>query len=299
MFDYSVEQKTYEISGVKIGGQPGLVPTCMVGSMFYNGDPLVENHEKGIFDRDLAENQLKRAEEMSDQTGLPTIVDLVAENSIAVSRYIDFMVDSTDIPIFLDVVSDSAQAEALQYASEKGVLDGVIVNSLTPHTGNIVYEKIREIGCRNAVLLLHSTKHLLSSNKDEILEELVSKAKSYGIEKILIDTVVLDIPTLGLAIKAINRVKDKYGYPSGCGAHNAVASWKRLREKYVSRAVTTAIGVTNALPIAGGADFIFFGPMRNASSVYPSMAMIDAAYSQQVMEKGIRLSKDHPRYKIG
>jgi tetrahydromethanopterin S-methyltransferase subunit H len=299
MFDYSVEQKTYEISGVKIGGQPGLVPTCMVGSMFYNGDPLVENHEKGIFDRDLAESQLKRAEEMSDQTGLPTIVDLVAENSIAVSRYIDFMVDSTDIPIFLDVVSDSAQAEALQYASEKGVLDGVIVNSLTPHTGNIVYEKIREIGCRNAVLLLHSTKHLLSSNKDEILEELVSKSKSYGIEKFLIDTVVLDIPTLGLAIKAINRVKDKYGYPSGCGAHNAVASWKRLREKYVSRAVTTAIGVTNALPIAGGADFIFFGPMRNASSVYPSMAMIDAAYSQQVMEKGIRLSKDHPRYKIG
>jgi tetrahydromethanopterin S-methyltransferase subunit H len=299
MFDYSVEQKTYEISGVKIGGQPGLVPTCMVGSMFYNGDPLVENHEKGIFDRDLAESQLKRAEEMSDQTGLPTIVDLVAENSIAVSRYIDFMVDSTDIPIFLDVVSDSAQAEALQYASEKGVLDGVIVNSLTPHTGNIVYEKIREIGCRNAVLLLHSTKHLLSSNKDEILEELVSKSKSYGIEKFLIDTVVLDIPTLGLAIKAINRVKDKYGYPSGCGAHNAVASWKRLREKYVSRAVTTAIGVTNALPIAGGADFIFFGPMRNASSVYPSKAMIDAAYSQQVMEKGIRLSKDHPRYKIG
>lgn len=299
MFDYKVEQKTYEISGVKIGGDPGLIPSCMVGSMFYNGDTLVENSVEGVFNWEDAETQLKLAEEMTDKTGLPTIVDLVAENSLAASKYLDFIIDVSEIPIFLDVVSDNAQAEALQYASDQGALERIIINSLNPHTGDQVFEKIRDVKCRNAVLLLHSTKYILSSNKDELLEELVAKAETFGIEKILVDTVVLDIPTLGLAVKSINRVKDKYGYPCGCGAHNAVASWKRLREKYTSRAVTTVIGVTNALPIAGGADFVFFGPMRNAQTVYPSVAMIDAAYSQQVMEKGARPSRDHPRYKIG
>jgi tetrahydromethanopterin S-methyltransferase subunit H len=31
MFDYDVDQKIYEIFGVKIGGVPGLAPTVMVG----------------------------------------------------------------------------------------------------------------------------------------------------------------------------------------------------------------------------------------------------------------------------
>ena len=57
--------------------------------------------------------------------------------------------------------------------------------------------------------------------------------------------------------------------------------------------------MTSALPVAVGADFVFYGPIRNADAVYPSVGMIDAAYSQQVMEKRVRLEKSHPRYKIG
>lgn len=170
---------------------------------------------------------------------------------------------------------------------------------MNPHTGEQVYEKIREAKCKNAVLLLYGTRYLSSSNKNVLLEEMVPKVEEAKVENILVDTVVIDIPTLGLATKAIYRIKDKYGYPCGCGAHNAISSWKRLREKYCAKAVTTAIGVTNALPIAAGADFVFYGPIRNAETVYPSVAMIDAAYSQQMIEKGIRPSKDHPRYRIG
>ena len=299
VFDFSAKQKTYEIAGVKIGGDPGLAPTVMVGSMFYNGHSVVEDPGAGLFDRVAAEGQLRKAEEMSDMTGLPTIVDLVAENAVAAGRYLDFMADTTQLPIFLDVVSEPEMVTSIQYAYDHGMLDRVIVNSINPHTGEQVYEKVKEVGCRSAVLLLHSAKYMLSSNKDDLLNELVPKAKAAGIENILVDTVVLDIPTLGLAAKAIYHIKDAYGYPCGCGAHNAIASWKRLREKYSPSAVTTVIGVTSALPVAVGADFVFYGPIRNAEAVYPSVAMIDAAYSQQVMERRIRLERDHPRYRIG
>ena len=299
MFDFSVKQKTYEISGVKIGGDPGLAPTVMVGSMFYNGHTVVEDPAEGVFDRTEAESQLKKAEEMSDMTGLPTIVDLVAENAVAAGRYLDFMADVSALPIFLDVVSEGEMVTSIQYAHDQGMLDRIIVNSLNPHTGEEVYQKIKEVGCKSAVLLLHSTKHMLSSNKDPLLNELIPKASEAGVENILVDTVVLDIPTLGLATKAIHHIKDVYGYPCGCGAHNAIASWKRLREKYTNSAVTTVIGVTSALPVAVGADFVFYGPIRNADAVYPSVAMIDAAYSQLVMEKRIRLERSHPRYRIG
>jgi tetrahydromethanopterin S-methyltransferase subunit H len=299
MFDYEVDQKTYEIFGVKIGGVPGLAPTVMVGSMFYKGHGIVEDPVKGLFDVVEAEKQIRSAEEMSDKTGLPSMLDLVAENSKVAYRYIDFVVDKSRMPIMLDVVAEEDQLNVLQYASEVGIMDRIIFNSLNPQTSDRVYAKIAEVGCTSATLLLHSSRYVLSSNKDALLDEMVPKAVQAGVEKILVDTVVLDIPTLGLAVKAIDRIKDRYGYPCGCGAHNAISSWKNLRKKYTPSAVITVVGVTNALPVAAGADFVFYGPIRNAKAVYPSIAMIDAAYSQLVMEQRIRLGKDHPRYKIG
>lgn len=299
MFDYTVNQKMYEISGIKIGGIPGLSPTVMVGSMFYNGHTVVENAAKGLFNETEAESQLRKAEEISDVTGLPTMIDLVAENFKAAANYLDFMVDTTELPILLDLVSKSAQIESLDYAYEQGLMKRIIFNSLNPHTGEDVYKKLKDVKCHNAILLLHSTRYMLSSNKDALLQEMVPKAEEAGITNIMIDTVVIDIPTLGLAAKTIDHIKNKYGYPCGCGAHNALSSWKRLREKYHTRAVTTVLGVVNAIPIAVGADFVFYGPIRNAESIYPSIAMINAAYSQLLMEKRIRIEKNHPRYRIG
>jgi tetrahydromethanopterin S-methyltransferase subunit H len=299
MFDYSVEQKTYKIFGVKIGGQPGLVPTVMVGSMFYNGDRTVSDHSNGIFNKSKAENYLNKAEEMTEKTGLPSIVDLVAENSIAAGKYLDFIISKSEMPIFLDVVSESAQAESLQYASDIGVMDRIILNSLNPHSGEVLFEKVKEVKLLSSVLLTHSTRYVLSSDKSPLIDEMVPKLKAVGIENIIVDTAVLDIPTLGINAKAINIIKDKYGYPCGCGAHNAVASWKRLKEKYTQNAQMIVKGVTNAMPTIIGADWVLYGPIRNAENFYPAVAMIDTAYSQLMMEKRIRPEKDHPRFRIG
>ena len=299
MFDYSVKQKTYEIHGVKIGGEPGEVPTVMVGSMFYNRDKNVTDASKGVFDKAKSLEAIGGAEEMTELVGLPSMIDLIAENSVAARNYLDFGVESTEMPIFLDVVSENEQAETLRYAAEIGVIDRIILNSLNPHTGEGLYEAIKDSKLKSAVLLTHSNRYILNSDKSPLIEELVPKAEAAGIENIIIDTAVLDIPTLGITAKAIDMIKDKYGYPCGCGAHNALSSWKRLKKKYTRDAQTMVKGVIDAIPTIIGADFVLFGPLKNASSHYPAVAMVDAAYSQLMMEKKVRPSKSHPRYRIG
>lgn len=299
IFDFSAEQKTYEIHGVRIGGEPGMVPTVMIGSMFYKGHRVVEDSGKGIFDEDEAEAQLRKAEEQSDRTGLPSMVDLVAENAVAAARFMDFVAGRSEMPILLDVLSEEGQIESLQYASDQGLMDRTVLNSITPHSKEPVYRKLEEVGCRSAVLLLYTTRSLLSSDKGAVLEELLPKAEGAGIEKFLVDTAVIDIPTLGLATKALHGIKDRYGYPAGCGAHNAIQSWRGLKTKYTQRAVTASTGVCNALPVALGADFVIYGPMEGADAVYPAVALIDAAYSQLMMEKRRRPDRDHPRFRIG
>jgi tetrahydromethanopterin S-methyltransferase subunit H len=299
MFDYSVKQKTYEIHGIRIGGEPGHYPTVMIGSMFYNGDKNVSDHGQGIFNKTKAEKQIRDAEMMTEKTGLPVMIDLVSENAVAAGKYMDFILEKTEIPIVLDVVAEKEQVKALHYASEIGVIDRIVLNSLNPHTKDPLYEAIKETKLISSILLLHSTRHVLSSNKDPLIEELVPKAEAAGIQNILVDTAVLDIPTLGITANAIDRIKDKYGYPCGCGAHNALASWKRLKEKYTKGAQNIVKGLTNAIPTVIGADFVLFGPLKNAERFFPGVAMVDAAYSQLMMEKKVRPEKSHPRFRIG
>lgn len=299
MLDYSVDQKVHDIHGVKIGGVRGENPPVMVGSMFYKGHKIVDEHKKGTFHREKAEKVIQRMAETCDMTGLSTMIDLVAVNRLAAGKFIDFVVETTEMPIFLDVLDEDAMIESLDYCSEIGIMDRIIVNSLNPHTKDKVYEKISEVKCKSAIHLLYSNETLLTSDKSSLLEQMIPRAEQAGIDNILIDTAVVDIPTLALASKAIHRIKDQYGFPSGCGAHNSIASWKKLKTKYTKKAATSAITMANALPVALGADFILYGAAESAPTIFPSVAMIEAAFSQLAMENGKRPKKSHPRYQIG
>jgi tetrahydromethanopterin S-methyltransferase subunit H len=299
LFEYAVEQKTFEIHGVKVGGEPGIIPTVMIGSIFYKGHNIVKDPGEGLFNKNRAEALIKRVEEQTDKTGLPGMVDIVAENVVAAGRYMDFVAGVTEMPLVLDLLSEENQVGSLQHASDQGLMNRVVLNSLTPHSGSHVYDKIRKMGCSSAILLLYSSTTLLSSDKSGLLDELLPKVEKSGVENILVDTAVIDIPSLGLASKAVYRIKDRYGYPSGCGAHNSIASWKRLKEKYSEKAVTSAVAVANSMPTALGADFVIYGPIDAAEEVFPAVALIDAAYSQIQIEKRVRPGRDHPRYRIG
>jgi len=58
VFNFKVEQKVYDIAGVKVGGDVGENPTVMIGSIFYKGDKTVQDEKTGLFDRVRAEGDL-------------------------------------------------------------------------------------------------------------------------------------------------------------------------------------------------------------------------------------------------
>ena len=56
-FNFKTSQKTYTIGKTPIGGQPGEHPTFLVGSIFWLGQKIVEDPNKGVFDQKAAENK--------------------------------------------------------------------------------------------------------------------------------------------------------------------------------------------------------------------------------------------------
>jgi tetrahydromethanopterin S-methyltransferase subunit H len=55
------------------------------------------------------------------------------------------------------------------------------------------------------------------------------------------------------------RVKDELEVPVGCGAYNAISTWRGLKTKMGQRAVEPSIAAFNAVTSAIGADFILYG----------------------------------------
>jgi len=299
MFRFGRDQITFEIGGVRIGGQPGENPTVMIGSIFYKGDKLVKDERTGLFDRETALGLISRLEEISDRTGLPAMLDIVCSTAENARRYIEFAADATNMPILIDYVSDDAGLSGMEEAKELGILDRTILNSINPETKSSIFEKAKNVGLQSAIVLTYSAKAIISyKERIKLLEPLISKIQAIGIKKILVDTVVLDIASLGLACKAIFEVKERYGYPAGCGAHNAVASWKALKEKKNKLLSAVCSSIVNGLPIAIGADFVLYGPISDAEYIFPAIGLINAAYAQVLIEEGKHPPSSHPRFKI-
>jgi len=300
MFKFEKEQIVYEIAGVKVGGNIGENPTVMIGSIFYKGDKNIKDEKIGTFDIEGAKRLIERVEELSERTGLSAMVDVVCSNALVAEKYLEFVANTTRMPILIDAVSQEAALGGLEYTKELGITERTIFNSLTPDTKESVYQKIRDVELESAVILTYSTKAVMSSKERvRLLEALLPKVKAAGVNKVLVDTVVLDVATLGLACKAIYDVKDGFGFPAGCGAHNAVASWKALKQRKDKMLTLVCSSIVNGLPVAVGADFILYGPINEAEYMFPAVAIVNAAYGQVLMEERKRLDAGHPRFKIG
>ena len=299
MFRFSVPQRVYEIGGVRVGGEVGENPTVLIGSIFYKGDRLVKDESTGEFDRERAEELISRVEDLSDRTGLQAMLDVVCTNPENAESYLEFAADATDMPILIDAVSEGAALRGLECVKELGILDRTVYNSIMPETRDSIYQMMKRVGLESAIILTYSTRAIISSKERvRLLDTLIPKVEEAGVKKLLIDTVVMDIATLGLACKAIQVVKDRFGYPAGCGAHNAIESWRALKRRKDKTLTLTCSSLVNGLPVALGADFILYGPISVAEYIFPAISLIDASYGQVMMEEGRRPKPNHPRFKI-
>jgi tetrahydromethanopterin S-methyltransferase subunit H len=299
MWQFAAEQKKFTVGKVTVGGRLGENPTVLVGSIFYHRQKSLDFREDtGEFNKKEAERLIKNQEEFSDKTGLPCMLDVVLPSKKWIDKLLDFVNSTTDTPLFIDAPSAEIRLAALDYARQAGIIENCVYNSLSPESKSIEYEKIRESGLKAAVLLAFNTRNMTAVGRVEAIRKLLPLATQTGIERTFIDAAVLDVPTLGSAFKAIFDLKNETGCPAGCGAHNAIGTWKGLKTKMGLQAVKPCAAVANALTVAAGADWILYGPIEDAPYVFPSIAMVNAAFAQLLIEKGKVPPSSHPIFKI-
>jgi tetrahydromethanopterin S-methyltransferase subunit H len=303
MFAFEKEQKVFEIAGVKIGGQPGAFPTVLIGSIFYDKHRIVMDVRRGLFDEAKAEDLINRQEEMSDRTGNPHILDVMGSTSEALVKYIDFVSRVTQSPFLVDSPHPEVRLHAIKHCVEVGLQERAIYNSLDENVKKEEVDALKDIGVKAAVILAFNSSDPRVEGRMKILsgsperKGLLKVAEEAGIQKLLVDTAVLDAPSIGTSARTIYMVKNEFGLPSGCAPSNAINAWKTLNH-LGPNAVSTCRATAHAfLPVLGG-DFVVYGPIRHAETIFPACAMIDAFVGYDSRWRGIRPTPPHPLYKI-
>ena len=300
------------MGNVTLGGQPGEYPTCMVGTMFYKSHSIIKDSKKGLFDKDEARTQLRSMEQMARKTGMQFIVDVVGNSAETLVKYCEFVADATENskqPFLMDGLSDEIRIPAMKILAEKGLQDRLIYNSIEPKISEESIKRIKEFGVKNAVLLAFDSRMLLPKHKIKLIdgwgdkigkkEGLIEKAKRAGVDNYILDVAVLDMPSIGIAGRTIEMVKEKNGLPCGCAPSNAIFECKGLKQ-FGKEGRTLSLAAACGYLASSGADFILFGPVKYAKETFLSVANVDSflAYTHRRIDKIKPKSEFHPLYKI-
>jgi tetrahydromethanopterin S-methyltransferase subunit H len=305
LFRFTTPQRIVKLGNLQIGGQPGELPTVLIGSIFYQGHKILKDGRKGTFDKAEAETLIKNQDLLSDVTGNPAVLDVVISSTEAIERELDFISSVTDLPFLFDAWPPSVRLKGLDYLKQTGLNKRAIYNSISPATQESELNAIAESKVKTAILLTYNfkdpwVKGLLSVLRGTEAEPgLLSVAEDTGIDNPLVDTCVTSIPSIGVSARAIQSVKAEFGVPSGCGAANATTRWKLPKQKWGSTVYKACEASAQTSTIAMGADFLMYGPIESSPWIFPASAAIDAIVATAVHELGTRtFTEDHPLTKL-
>ena len=148
MLKYDLEQKVFDIGGIKVGGQPGQNVPLLIGNMFQKGDRLIESRKERRFNKEEAQERIHEMERLSQETGIPGMVALVANNPDEMKAYIDFFIRATDMPFAIDIWMPRTRLAAAQHIAELRLQDRLLYNIITPWDEDIEGQvaELKELG---------------------------------------------------------------------------------------------------------------------------------------------------------
>jgi len=303
VFRFEKEQKIIDAGGIKLGGQPGELPTALTATIFYLGHKIVSDKKKGIFDKARAEVLINRMEELSDMTTNPFILDVVGTSVEAYQNYIEFISKVTEAPIQIDAISPRLRIETIKWANEVGLSPRIINNSIYNGVKEKELENLKNCGVKASIILCDNPQDDSTTAKLEILPKILEMGDQAGIEAALIDTAM---PSWGIGVgaglRSIYLIKEQYGdrgaVGTGIGNVSDTLGWvKGNFSKDIKKATDAA---QNAILPMIGCDWIMFGPIEFAEFVFPTVAVVDTYILTATAELGTRPAEEgkHPLFKL-
>ena len=292
MFKLTKAQRIFNISGVRIGGQPGENPPFLIASMFHNRDKILADR-KGNFDRKKAVELIKKQEELSASTGIPGMVAMVANTPEEAKIYIDFFLETTNMPFGIDMWVAEKRAQATEYVAKLGVQDKFLYNSITPWDKDIKGQvnKLKDLGIKHVVVQAFDDTDQSPAGRLKSLESILSQGAD-SFETIIVDTSVMNLPATSFSLLANKMIKEKLGLPCGGAYSNGTHMWHEAKSVWGLDGFRAMDAVAQGMSSVLWSDFNFYGPIVTASRIFPAVATAHILLSTLVYDETAQIPEN-------
>jgi tetrahydromethanopterin S-methyltransferase subunit H len=266
----------YNYGNVKLGFGNFNLPPILIGTMFYQGQTIVNRKEEKIFDKEKAIKRINLHKALATQYKLPELIEISATSSEAMLKYLEFYLDIYDPPFVLGGTYE-ARVAGVQYLRERGLSpDDYIYNSISNLKNKNELEFIKKNRIHSAVLLILGSSSMSSTQRYSYITEnnqpgninILEGLKRYGIERILVDGGVIDIESLAHIIETQQMISSSLQLPVGTAPTLFLFKYSspRLNERFHTKyRKASIIFITSWF-----SNFIFYGAIEDAKACFSS-----------------------------
>ncbi|OLN27390.1 tetrahydromethanopterin S-methyltransferase subunit H family protein [Desulfosporosinus metallidurans] len=288
-----------KIGNTIIGGSLGSNTGLVVGSIFYDKHSVVKDPFTGEFDETRAAVLVDRVNKLSKRYGVQMAFDVIAASSEAMQRYLEFVSAHTSLPLLINATEAEARVAGLEAAAKLGILDRCIYASLSVDTEDNELEALGRHRPAAVMILASDVCDPTPEGSCEMIETYyLPMLREIGVTTPIVDVGTMDAPSIGLNIRQIQAIRERFGYPAGCAFSNCFPQWTSLRQ-LGKEWVNLSLGASLVAIRAAGGDYLHYGIIEKAAISAHVAATAEMFYGYAAQElDGYKLPGGHALWKM-
>jgi len=284
----------YVYGNIKIGRGNFKLPPVLIGTMFYQGQTLIDRKDNEKFNVEKAKKRIDTQKELAKKYKIPELIEISADTPKAMIKYLDFYLQYYDPPFVLGGTFD-ARVAGIEYLNERGIKpDNYIYNTISNLKNNKELEIIQKYQIDSIVILILGSENMTSTQRFNYITKknqpnnvsLIEGLKDLGVNKIWIDGGVINIESLAHVLETQQLISSALYFPVGTAPNLFLFQYSspRLNIKFHTKYRRSSI----MFIATWYSNFIFYGAIEDAKECFAS-AFQSIEFKNVVNEKNVKL----------
>ncbi len=273
-----LEKNYLKYQNIKVGFGNFKLPPVLIGTMFYQGQRLIDRSDITEFNKEKALQKIDKHVKLSNQYKIPALIEISADTPDAMISYLDFYLDNFKPPFVLGGTLD-ARISGVAHVYERGYKsEDFIYNAVSNLKNQTEIELLKKYKIETAIILILASPSMTSTQRFSYITEknqpnnlsLIEGLKKLGVEHIWVDGGVVDLESLVHILETQKIISTSLKIPVGTAPNLFLFKYSspRLNLKFHTRYRRSSI-----MFIASWySNFIFYGSIEDATECFASTA---------------------------
>jgi len=266
----------YSYGNIKLGRGDFNLPPILIGTIFYQNEPLVDRKNVESFDAQKALKRIHTQISLSEKYKIPNMVEISATTPNSMKKYLEFYLDNFEPPFVLGGNFDSRIA-GIEYLTECGIKpDQYVYNTISSLKNKKELEILQKYNIESVVILILGSENMTSTQKYAYITEknqpnnisILEGLNKIGVKIIWIDGGVSSLESLAHVLETQLLISSSLKLPVGTAPNLFLFQYSspRLNIRFHTRYRRASI-----MSLATCySNFIFYGAIEDAKESFAS-----------------------------